>query len=1132
MKKFLSIIMCAALLLSSLYFTANAAGVIRYAVDDKPNGVYEQSTGTLHILGWAYDSSGATVHCYYTIDNGAEKEVELTARYDVASLFATECSQTNCGFNAYIPVSTLSHGEHTFKFIARSSINETVLCETTFSVSGFQSDINEIPSGTYSVDSTNVLVVSGWAFNYSGEETDCYYQIDDNARVLTTRINRSDVQSIFGGCSQVDCGFYAAIPISEFSIGTHTLKLIAVSGTSEKVIGSSEVVIKSDTSSFVISTDYYPSGNYTLGSTETVRIGGWLFCTDGSTTRCYYQIDDEDMVLIPSNNRSDVMAAYPATCTQLDCGYYTTVSFENLEKGAHTFKFIAKNSKMSEVVKEYTFYIVGDENELTYNSEILPSGTYTLGQVNFTDVQGWGFSSSGEATKFYGQFDNGSKFILDIIERTDVMNLFETCYRSDCGYHRAVNLENLSAGTHTFSVYIECGSKTQKIATGSFEIVRPTYQITFNANGGSNAPATMTKTFGQNLNLPTSLPTKKYYKFVGWNTDADGSGETIENSYKYEADDVLYAMWEHEEFELKSDSSLSFDAKNKLIYGEELTDITSTELKNNFSNTSVSVNNSFVVTGTKVYISDDKGVYDSASVVVIGDINCDGKIDGMDAVMANCVESGMLTDNELSSASYSACDCARDGKVDTDDINKLFNVGIELDDVDQSVVKSRGIYDTDFTIAEGESTQNTVMLNRKNTPAEITTSTDNVSIALNADCESFNYFGLKYSSTAYTKGTITYLLNGENYSEDFFLEPGNNQIFRSYIDGIFDNVTSDGIVSITFTPKNTDSFELSVSGIATFYREVPDIVTYYENESIKIGLNMEWGGALSYYEDTDSNIQAVSDQGIIRIESNGADKFNTESRNDNVNLINCHDTGRLVQQAYYGTHNYDRGFFNGSYFPYNPVQGGNMYNDNSKIVDLQYVDNGIYVKCRPLDWAKEKECITESYMEATYTLDGDTMRTQCRFVDYSGHDSNFASQELPAFYGLATMDRFVYYNGDEPWTDGELTSVTGIDEYELGAYPIFTPTEHWGALTGENEDSFSIGLYVPHADYMVAGVYGRIAEVSENPDTSDPSSYLNGGKKLLFDSYVTISYDYYISTGTVDNIRNSFKEIAENSTSN
>ena len=59
--------------------------------------------------------------------------------------------------------------------------------------------------------------------------------------------------------------------------------------------------------------------------------------------------------------------------------------------------------------------------------------------------------------------------------------------------------------------------------------------ITFNANGGTGAPASQTKTYGQSLTLSSTTPTKSGITFNSWNTKADGTGT------RYTAGQVLGA---------------------------------------------------------------------------------------------------------------------------------------------------------------------------------------------------------------------------------------------------------------------------------------------------------------------------------------------------------------------------------------------------------------------------------------------------------------------------------------------------------------------------------------------------------------------------------------------------------------
>lgn len=72
-----------------------------------------------------------------------------------------------------------------------------------------------------------------------------------------------------------------------------------------------------------------------------------------------------------------------------------------------------------------------------------------------------------------------------------------------------------------------------------------TYTVSYNANGGSGAPGNQTKTYGQNLTLSSTKPTRTNYNFKGWSTSASGgvvyaSGATYTNNSAV----TLYAVWE------------------------------------------------------------------------------------------------------------------------------------------------------------------------------------------------------------------------------------------------------------------------------------------------------------------------------------------------------------------------------------------------------------------------------------------------------------------------------------------------------------------------------------------------------------------------------------------------------------
>ena len=72
-----------------------------------------------------------------------------------------------------------------------------------------------------------------------------------------------------------------------------------------------------------------------------------------------------------------------------------------------------------------------------------------------------------------------------------------------------------------------------------------TYTVSYNANGGSGAPANQTKTYGSPLVLTEDIPTRTNYTFVKWNTASDGTGTDYAPGGTYNANAALtlYAIW-------------------------------------------------------------------------------------------------------------------------------------------------------------------------------------------------------------------------------------------------------------------------------------------------------------------------------------------------------------------------------------------------------------------------------------------------------------------------------------------------------------------------------------------------------------------------------------------------------------
>lgn len=73
-----------------------------------------------------------------------------------------------------------------------------------------------------------------------------------------------------------------------------------------------------------------------------------------------------------------------------------------------------------------------------------------------------------------------------------------------------------------------------------------TYTVSYNANGGTGAPASQTKTYGKTLTLSSTKPTRTNYAFKGWGTTANATAATYAagGNYTGNAAITLYAVWE------------------------------------------------------------------------------------------------------------------------------------------------------------------------------------------------------------------------------------------------------------------------------------------------------------------------------------------------------------------------------------------------------------------------------------------------------------------------------------------------------------------------------------------------------------------------------------------------------------
>ena len=132
-----------------------------------------------------------------------------------------------------------------------------------------------------------------------------------------------------------------------------------------------------------------------------------------------------------------------------------------------------------------------------------------------------------------------------------------------------LNGGNMADGTN-IQIWERNGTFAQE-----FVVLTPTYTISYNMNGGSGSISNQTKTYGQDLTLSSTKPTRTGYAFVGWNTNKDATSAQYAAGGKYTANSgaTLYAIWSINKYTVSynmngGSGSISNQTKT---YGQDLT---------------------------------------------------------------------------------------------------------------------------------------------------------------------------------------------------------------------------------------------------------------------------------------------------------------------------------------------------------------------------------------------------------------------------------------------------------------------------------------------------------------------------------------------------------------------------------
>ena len=196
----------------------------------------------------------------------------------------------------------------------------------------------------------------------------------------------------------------------------------------------------------------------------------------------------------------------------------------------------------------------GTTQSLGTSKSITCRQCYPLGNVKLTRS----FEKTKGTAEFYrNSVENGNNYMLDIYYSSSENGT----YRFYKSYDMSTTSKSISGlkssyyyGKLTVKNTLTGEEKTAE--TIKFRIA-DTYNVTYNANGGKNAPSSQTKVEDTDLTLSSSIPNKEGHIFKGWASSKNAIEAQYQTGGRYtkNAKITLYAVWEPEIYTIKFDAN-------------------------------------------------------------------------------------------------------------------------------------------------------------------------------------------------------------------------------------------------------------------------------------------------------------------------------------------------------------------------------------------------------------------------------------------------------------------------------------------------------------------------------------------------------------------------------------------------
>lgn len=281
-------------------------------------------------------------------------------------------------------------------------------------------------------------------------------------------------------------------------------------------------------------------------------------------------------------------------------------------------------------------------------------------------------------------------------------------------------------------------------------------------------------------------------------------------------------------------------------------------------------------------------------------------------------------------------------------------------------------------------------------------------------------------------------------------------------------------------------FVLTLLSAGLAAKPAPPTWEYLDNDVVRIGVDKSRGAAIGYF--------ALS--------------------KDKRNLLNHHDEGRFIQQSYYG--DADGSKWGNKPWVYNPVQGGSYKGEDAKTLEFRKTSKELFAKVEPLHWANANRC-PEAIMKEQITLDGPIAKIRMR-LDYTGKShTRKAHQEMPAMFVDYALPHLMFER------DGKLIKHAPIMLGKNLQPENISYTGGWLAFVDDN--NFGIGIHTPGTKDAVT--YRHKGNGSTGPDGS-ACSYVAPIRTLQLVQGTVVDYEFFLTIGTLYEIRARFAKLAEN----